>query len=383
MDRIFRAILVALQYGWRHHATDGTDLPMKVLLTGGCGFIGSAVVRHMLRHTDHVVVNVDKMTYAASEDALEEGRRHPRHILVRADIADASAMQATFATHDPDAVMHLAAESHVDRSIDGPGDFIQSNIVGTFVLLQAARAHWQKLAPTRRREFRFHHVSTDEVFGALGHDDPPFNEDTPYDPRSPYSASKAASDHLVRAWFHTYGLPAFVSNTVNNYGPWQFPEKLIPLVTLNALEGKTLPVYGDGSNRRDWLFVEDHAQALTEVLRQGQPGATYAIGARQPRSNLDVVRAICAVLDSRLPDPGGPRERLIHFVTDRPGHDFRYEIDPSRAEETLGWKAAHDFEAGLARTIDWYLANRAWWEALRAARYAGQRLGTADKKDAA
>jgi dTDP-glucose 4,6-dehydratase len=360
---------------------------MKVLLTGGCGFIGSAVVRHMIRHTDHVVINVDKMTYAASEDALEEAGNHPRHVLIRADIADAGAMQAAFATHDPDAVMHLAAESHVDRSIDGPGDFIQSNIVGTFVLLQAARAHWQALPPTRRGAFRFHHVSTDEVFGALGPHDPPFTEDTPYDPRSPYSASKAASDHLVRAWHHTYGLPAFVTNTVNNYGPWQFPEKLIPLVTLNALEGKPLPVYGDGSNKRDWLFVEDHAAALTQVLGLGEPGATYAIGARQPRSNLEVVRAICAELDRRLPDPGGPRERLIHFVTDRPGHDFRYEIDPSRAEAALGWKAAHDFAAGLSRTIDWYLANRAWWEAVRAARYAGQRLGTdkldTGKKDAA
>jgi dTDP-glucose 4,6-dehydratase len=356
---------------------------MKVLLTGGCGFIGSAVVRHMLRHTGHVVVNVDKMTYAASEEALEEAARHNRHVLVRADIADAAAMQAVFATHDPDLVMHLAAESHVDRSIDGPGEFIQTNIVGTFVLLQAARAHWQALPPARRSTFRFHHVSTDEVFGALDHDDPPFTEDTPYDPRSPYSASKAASDHLVRAWHHTYGLPAFVSNTVNNYGPWQFPEKLIPLVTLNALEGKPLPVYGDGSNKRDWLFVEDHAAALTQVLQQGEPGATYAIGARQPRSNLEVVRAICAELDRRLPDPAGPRERLIHFVTDRPGHDFRYEIDPSRAEAALGWRAAHDFQAGLARTIDWYLANRPWWEALRAGRYAGQRLGTGSKKDAA
>jgi dTDP-glucose 4,6-dehydratase len=367
----------------RRDATYGIDLPMKVLLTGGCGFIGSAVVRHMLRHTDHIVVNVDKMTYAASEDALEEARRHPRHVLVRADIADAAAMKAVFAMHDPDMVMHLAAESHVDRSIDGPGDFIQSNIVGTFVLLQAARAHWSALEPARRLAFRFHHVSTDEVFGALGPDDPPFTEATPYDPRSPYSASKAASDHLVRAWHHTYGLPAFVTNTVNNYGPWQFPEKLIPLVTLNALEGKPLPVYGDGSNQRDWLFVEDHAEALTRVLTVGQPGATYAIGARQPRSNLDVVRAICAELDRRLPDPAGPRDRLIRFVTDRPGHDFRYEIDPSRAEATLDWTAAHDFQAGLARTIDWYLANRAWWEALRAGRYAGQRLGTASKKDAA
>ena len=350
---------------------------MKVLLTGGCGFIGSAVVRHLLRHTDHVVVNVDKMTYAASEDALEDARHHNRHVLVRADIVDAAAMRQVFATHDPDVVMHLAAESHVDRSIDGPADFVQTNVVGTFTLLEAARRHYGTLTPVRQAAFRFHHISTDEVFGALGHDDPPFTETTPYDPRSPYSATKAASDHLVRAWFHTYGLPVIVSNTCNNYGPWQFPEKLIPLVTLNALEGKTLPVYGDGSNMRDWLFVEDHAAALVRVVERGTPGATYAIGARQPRTNLAVVRAICAHLDRRVPDPAGPRERLIRFVTDRPGHDFRYEIDPARTEAALDWTAPHDFETGLARTIDWYLANRSWWEGVRAARYAGQRLGTA------
>jgi dTDP-glucose 4,6-dehydratase len=350
---------------------------MKVLVTGGCGFIGSAVIRHMIRATGHVAINLDKMTYAASEDALEEALHHPRHILIRADIADAAAMAQVFATHAPDAVMHLAAESHVDRSIDGPADFITTNVVGTFTLLQAVRAYWSGLEPRRKQTFRFHHVSTDEVFGALRPGDPPFTEETPYDPRSPYSASKAASDHLVRAWHHTYGLPAFVSNTTNNYGPWQFPEKLIPLVTLNALEGQPLPVYGDGSNRRDWLFVDDHAEALVRVLELGEPGGTYAIGARQPRSNLEVVRAICAYVDMRLPDSAGPRERLITFVPDRPGHDFRYEIDPSRAQAALGWKAAHDFEAGLAKTIDWYLANRTWWEAVRAQRYAGQRLGTA------
>jgi dTDP-glucose 4,6-dehydratase len=355
---------------------------MKVLLTGGCGFIGSAVVRHLLRHTDHVVVNVDKLTYAASEDALEEARTaHNRHVLVRADIADGAAMHQVFAAHEPDAVMHLAAETHVDRSIDGPAVFVQTNVVGTFTLLEAARRYLTTLGPGRRAAFRFHHVSTDEVFGALGPDDAPFNEATPYDPRSPYAASKAASDHLVRAWFHTYGLPTIVSNTANNYGPWQFPEKLIPLVTLNALEGKPLPVYGDGSNRRDWIFVEDHAAALLRVLEHGQPGATYAIGARQPRSNLDVVRAICAHLDLRVADPLGPRERLIHFVVDRPGHDFRYEIDPSRAEAALGWSAPHDFETGLARTIDWYLAHRDWWQPLRDVRYAGQRLGTAATED--
>lgn len=350
---------------------------MNILLTGGCGFIGSAVVRHLLRQTGHVIVNVDKMTYAASEDALEEARRHNRHILVRACITDAAAMRQVFAAHAPDAVMHLAAESHVDRSIDGPAAFVQTNVVGTFTLLDAAREYWAGLPPARRAAFRFHHISTDEVFGSLSDGDAPFTEDTAYDPRSPYAASKAASDHLVRAWHHTYGLPTIVSNTVNNYGPWQFPEKLIPLVTINALEGKTLPVYGDGSNRRDWLFVEDHAAALVRVVEQGMPGATYAIGARQTRTNLEVVRAICARLDQVRPDPAGPRERLIRFVTDRPGHDFRYEIDPTRSEAALDWTAPHDFEAGLALTIDWYLANAAWWQDVRARRYAGQRLGTA------
>jgi dTDP-glucose 4,6-dehydratase len=273
--------------------------------------------------------------------------------------------------------MHLAAETHVDRSIDGPAPFIQTNIVGTFVLLEAARMYFEQLPAERRAAFRFHHVSTDEVFGALGPGDPPFVETTPYDPRSPYSASKASSDHLVRAWQHTYGLPTLVSNTTNNYGPWQFPEKLIPLVLLNALEGRPLPVYGDGRQCRDWLYVDDHAEALVRVLERGQPGDTHAIGARQPRSNLDVVHAICAALDARLPDLAGPRSRLITFVADRPGHDFRYEIDPSATEAAIGWTAPHDFAAGLSATVDWYLANRPWWEAIRAARYAGQRLGAA------
>lgn len=350
---------------------------MQFLITGGCGFIGSAVIRHLIAATDHSVVNIDKMTYAASEEALDAARTHPRHILIRADIADADALRTIFATHQPDVVMHLAAESHVDRSIDGPRDFIETNITGTFVLLEAARAYWAGLPAARRARFRFHHISTDEVFGALGADAPPFTETTAYDPRSPYSASKAASDHLARAWHHTYGLPVIVSNTTNNYGPWQFPEKLIPLVLLNALEGRPLPIYGDGSNLRDWLFVEDHAAALVLVALNGEPGVTYAIGARQPHSNLDVVRAICRLLDERSPDPAGPRERLIGFVADRPGHDFRYEIDPSRTETALGWRATHDFETGLARTIDWYLAHQDWWQPIRARRYAGQRLGTA------
>jgi len=345
---------------------------MRILITGGCGFIGSAVIRHILRSTAHSVVNVDKMTYAASLDALEEGSDNPRCRLVRADIADPEAMRRVFAEAAPDAVMHLAAESHVDRSIDGPGDFIRTNVVGSFTLLEAARVYFASLSSEARAKFRFHHISTDEVFGALQDGDPPFTEATPYDPRSPYSASKAASDHLARAWMHTYGLPVIVSNTTNNYGPWQFPEKLIPLIILNALHGKSLPVYGDGLNQRDWLYVDDHAQALVAVLERGVPGQTYAIGAGQPKRNIDVVRTICALLDETLPDPAGPRERLITFVRDRPGHDFRYEIDASFARSALGWVPVHDFAAGLRRTVAWYLSNRAWWEG-----YAGQRLGTA------
>ena len=350
---------------------------MRILITGGCGFIGSATIRHILRHSDHEIVNIDLMTYAASIDALEEAYGNPRHRLEKADIADAGAMHRIFLETRPDAVMHLAAESHVDRSIDGPADFIRTNITGTFILLEAARAYFASLSGGMREKFRFHHVSTDEVFGALEDGDKPFTETTPYDPRSPYAASKAASDHLARAWQHTYGLPTIVSNTTNNYGPWQFPEKLIPLVTLNALEGKPLPVYGTGANQRDWLFVEDHAAALLAVLEKGRVGETYAIGARQPRRNIDVVHAICAELDRLVPDPAGSRARLIRFVTDRPGHDFRYEIDPTHAEGALNWRADHDFEKGLARTVAWYLNNRTWWQAIRAGNYAGQRLGTA------
>ena len=350
---------------------------MRLLVTGGCGFIGSAVIRHLIHATQHTVINVDKMTYAASEDALEAAGATPRHTLIRADIADAAAMEHVFATHRPDAVMHLAAETHVDRSIDGPAAFVQTNLVGTFVLLDTARRYWSGLTGAARDSFRFHHISTDEVFGALGPDDPPFTETTPYDPRSPYSASKAGSDHLVRAWFHTYGLPTIVSNTTNNYGPWQFPEKLIPLVTLNALEDLPLPVYGDGANQRDWLYVDDHAEALVAVLERGVPGQTYAIGAQQPRSNLQVVQQICAILDELVPSSRGPRaERLIHFVTDRPGHDFRYEIDASQSRASLGWSPRHDFPTGLRRTLEWYIAHRPWWTAIRAGRYAGQRLGS-------
>jgi dTDP-glucose 4,6-dehydratase len=350
---------------------------MKILVTGGCGFIGSAVIRRAIAATGHEIVNIDKMTYAASEDALEGAFAHPRHTLVKADITDAAAMRAAFETHRPDAVMHLAAESHVDRSIDGPAAFVHTNVTGTFTLLEAARSYYAGLTEAAREKFRFHHISTDEVFGALDDSEPPFDETTPYDPRSPYSASKAASDHLARAWHHTYGLPVIVSNTTNNYGPWQFPEKLIPLMLINAIEEKPLPVYGDGRNTRDWLFVDDHAEALLKVVEGGAAGATYCIGARQPRRNIDVVRAICAILDQKLPSPNGGRERLLTYVRDRPGHDFRYEIDPSAAEGALGWTAAHDFERGLAVTIDWYLNHRGWWEGIRAGTYQGQRLGAA------
>jgi dTDP-glucose 4,6-dehydratase len=356
---------------------------LTILVTGGFGFIGSAVVRHLLTTTDQVVVNFDKMTYAASPAALAMHAGNPRHIPILADICDAEALRAAFAAHRPSHVMHLAAESHVDRSIDGPAEFISTNIVGTQVLLEAARAHWNTLDAPAKADFRFHHVSTDEVFGSLHPGDPPFTPETPYDPRSPYSASKAASDHLVRAWRHTYGLPTFVSNTTNNYGPWQFPEKLIPLVTLNALEGKPLPVYGEGSNVRDWLHVEDHAEALVLALFRGTPGATYCIGPRQERTNLDVVKAICATLDRLRPDPAGPRTRLITFVRDRPGHDFRYAMDPSGAEQALGWKPRFDFERGLEHTIAWYLEHEDWWHPIRDGAYAGQRLGVSDKQGAA
>lgn len=345
-------------------------------MTGGCGFIGSAVIRHLLHDTQHTVLNVDSMTYAASAETVGNALDSGRYAFSRTDIIDTPALNTLFSSFRPHAVMHLAAESHVDRSIDGPGAFVQTNVVGTYSMLEAARQYWLGLDTQDKAEFRFHHISTDEVFGALGPQDPPFTETTPYDPRSPYSATKASSDHLVRAWYHTFGLPTFVTNTTNNYGLWQFPEKLIPLVTINAIEGRELPVYGKGENIRDWLFVEDHAKALIKAIEHGKPGETYAIGARQPRTNLEVVQTICRVLDGLAPDAAGPRERLIRFVNDRPGHDFRYEIDPAHAEKALGWTAEHSFEQGLQRTVKWYLDNRSWWESIRARRYAGHRLGT-------
>lgn len=349
---------------------------MQILVTGGCGFIGSAVVRHLIQHTQHSVVNVDVLTYSASPETVAEIEKNDRYHFCQVNITDAAALKKVFEEFKPDAVMHLAAESHVDRSIDGPGIFVETNVVGTYTLLNVAYVYWKGLAEDKKQQFRFHHISTDEVFGHLELSDPPFTETTPYDPRSPYSASKAASDHLVRAWFHTYGLPTFVTNTTNNYGIWHFPEKLVPLIIINALEGKDLPVYGKGDNIRDWLFVEDHAEALVKAVEIGEPGETYAIGARQPRTNLDVVKAICSILDELRPDSKGKYERLIKFVGDRPGHDFRYEIDPSHAEKSLDWKAKNNFETGIRKTVQWYLDNQSWWQAIRDKRYSGQRLGT-------
>src|SRR4051812_44054883 len=310
----------------------------RILVTGGAGFIGSAVVRHIIRETGHRVLVVDKLTYAGNLDSLSPVSRDPRYTFVRADIADAPKMREVFESFQPDAVMHLAAESHVDRSIDGPGDFIHTNVVGTFTLLQCALGYWRALPDARRDAFRFHHISTDEVFGSLG-EEGQFRETTAYDPRSPYSASKASSDHLVRAWHHTYGLPVVISNCSNNYGPHHFPEKLIPLVILNALEGKPLPIYGNGENVRDWLYVEDHARALETILLNGRVGESYNVGARAERTNLQVVEAICDVLDRRRPERSGSHRDLIQFVPDRPGHDRRYAIDPTKIERELGWRA--------------------------------------------
>jgi dTDP-glucose 4,6-dehydratase len=346
----------------------------RLLVTGGAGFIGSAVVRHAIRESgDHVLV-VDKLTYAGNLDSLAPVSNDPRYAFARADIADAAKMRELFDTYRPDVVMHLAAESHVDRSIDGPGEFIQTNVVGTFALLQAALGYWRALPAGKQDAFRFHHISTDEVFGSLG-DEGFFCETTAYDPRSPYSASKASSDHLVRAWHHTYGLPVLVTNCSNNYGPYHFPEKLIPLIIINALEGMKLPVYGQGANVRDWLYVEDHVRALFAVIADGEPGHTYCIGGNSERANIDVVKTICALMDELAPDGRiGPREGLITFVADRPGHDLRYAIDPAKVG-ALGWRPGETFESGLRKTVEWYLGNRSWWERIRSGVYRGERLG--------
>lgn len=358
---------------------------MTVLVTGGAGFIGSALIRLLIRETDHTVVNLDALTYAGNLDSLVEVQDDPRYRFERVDITDAAEVNRLFRQYQPDAVLHLAAESHVDRSIDGPAAFVHTNLVGTFVLLDAARQHWTTLDAEQRERFRFVHVSTDEVFGSLG-ETGQFSESTPYDPRSPYSASKAGSDHLARAWQHTYGLPVIVTNCSNNYGPYQFPEKLIPLVTLNALEGKPLPVYGKGENVRDWLFVDDHARALVAALEGGTPGETYCIGGNAERQNIEVVREICRILDDLAPDAEGPRERLIRFVTDRPGHDLRYAIDSGKIQQELGWAPSESFSTGLRATVQWYLENPEWWQRVRSgayrehageqgAGYAGERLG--------
>ena len=348
---------------------------MRVLVTGGCGFIGSAVVRHLINDTDHEVINVDKMTYAATEGSVAEVADNERYRHLKIDICDGAAVEAAFLDHQPDAVMHLAAESHVDRSIDGPEQFLQTNIVGTLHLLQAARS-LMLARPDGGAGFRFLHVSTDEVFGALAHGDEPFTESTPYSPRSPYSASKASADHLARAWAETYGLPVLITNCSNNYGPFHFPEKLIPLVTLKAIAEQPLPVYGTGENVRDWLFVEDHATALTTVLAKGVAGETYLVGGNAERTNLEVVQAICDLVDERLGVPeAGARRRLIEFVADRPGHDLRYAIDASKLQAELDWRPTVTFEEGLARTVDWYLANESWWRPIAEGTYAGGRLG--------
>lgn len=352
---------------------------MKILVTGGAGFIGSAVIRHLIENTSHVVANVDKLTYAGNLDSVATVSSSNRYHFYQVDICDRAGLDKVFAEFQPDAVMHLAAESHVDRSIDGPADFIETNIVGTYTLLEAARSYWQALPAERKAAFRFHHISTDEVYGDLHGTDDLFTETTPYAPSSPYSASKASSDHLVRAWQRTYGLPTLVTNCSNNYGPYHFPEKLIPHMILNALAGKPLPVYGDGNQIRDWLYVEDHARALVKVVTEGEVGETYNIGGHNEKRNIEVVRTLCSLLEELAADqkPAGVDryEDLITFVKDRPGHDVRYAIDASKIEHELGWKPEETFETGLRKTVAWYLNNREWWQRVLNGEYQLGRLG--------
>lgn len=350
----------------------------KILVTGGAGFIGSAVVRHIINETPDSVVVVDKLTYAGNLASLASVAQSDRFAFEHVDICDRAALDTVFAQYQPDCVMHLAAESHVDRSIDGPAAFIETNIVGTYTLLEAVRSWWQPLATAKKEAFRFHHISTDEVYGDLHGSDNFFTETTPYAPSSPYSASKAGSDHLVRAWLRTYGLPTLVTNCSNNYGPCHFPEKLIPLTILNALAGKPLPVYGNGLQVRDWLYVEDHARALYRVATTGVVGETYNIGGHNERKNIDVVRTVCALLEELVPNkPEGVKryEDLITFVTDRPGHDVRYAIDASKIERELGWTPEETFETGMRKTVQWYLANEHWWQQVLDGSYQGERLG--------
>ena len=347
---------------------------MRIIVTGGAGFIGSALVRHLVLEGGHDVLTIDALTYAGCEASLRAVESRSNHRFLKANICDHAAIGAAIMEFRPDRIMHLAAESHVDRSITGAAEFIQTNVVGTFTLLEAARGYWNGLEGDAKAAFRFLHVSTDEVYGSLG-DEGLFTETTPYDPSSPYSASKAASDHLAKAWERTYGIPIVVSNCSNNYGPYHFPEKLIPLTILNALAGRPLPVYGKGENVRDWLYVDDHARALDLIAERGRVGETYNVGGRNERRNIDVVRRICAVLDALVP-AGAPRETLIEHVTDRPGHDARYAIDATRLEEELGWRAREDFDSGIEKTVRWYLDNEWWWRPLRD-RYDGARLGLA------
>jgi len=358
--------------------------PARSIVTGGAGFIGSALVRLLLAETDREVLVIDKLTYAGVPESLKEAgldpetlaSSNPRLKFLKADICDLEAMDKAFAEFRPDDIFHLAAESHVDRSIDGPGEFIRTNIVGTASLLQAALGYFRGLDGEAKENFRFQHISTDEVYGTLG-ETGYFTESTPYSPHSPYSASKASSDHLVRAWHDTFGLPVLITNCSNNYGPYHFPEKLIPLVILNALEGKALPVYGKGANIRDWLFVEDHARALLAVNLRGRPGETYNVGGHNERTNLEVVKTICSILDSERPRAEGPYGDLITYVSDRPGHDLRYAIDPSKLVNDLGWKPVENFETGIRKTVRWYLDNEWWWRPIRSGRYSGARLGSA------
>jgi dTDP-glucose 4,6-dehydratase len=354
---------------------------MTILLTGGAGFIGSNLIRHILATTNHSVVNVDKLTYAGNLASLADVSGHPRYTFFQADISDAAEMNSAFAKYKPGAVMHLAAESHVDRSIDDPSQFIETNIVGTFNLLHAAREWWQSLSVPSRQGFRFINISTDEVFGSLDPTAPPFNENTPYDPHSPYSASKAASDHLVRAWYHTYGLPVIITNCSNNYGPFQFPEKLIPVVILKALQRATIPIYGAGDNIRDWLYVGDHCEALTTVLDRGRVGETYCIGGMNERRNIDIVYELCRLVDEEskilgLPNSNCPSSSLITSVPDRPGHDKRYAVSSQKIQLELGWRPKENQESGLRKTVRWYLENQEWWTNILDGSYQMQRLGT-------